>query len=192
MPHDLFIHAVKCVSCFPGQVALVGLFPAEDIIKGSWVARIQDIMSVTESCMARKGWWFKRPNQFVWIVIDYTTTMERHSIMILMMIVMISDHIPANYTEWRNLQLKVTIGITRVFHLVVLHIAWDNRHFTCITAVDHFYKRGVPVFRESMVTIELQLVSLVIVVTLDHLSGVVNIFGVLMPYIFQDNCRWVR
>ena len=35
MKYDLFIKGVDCVSCFPGQVGLIGLFPAEDIINGS-------------------------------------------------------------------------------------------------------------------------------------------------------------
>ena len=43
-----------------------------------------------------------------------------------------------------------------------------------------------------MVTIELQLVSLTIIVTLDHLTGVVYIFGIYMPYVLHEDSRWVR
>ena len=44
-----------------------------------------------------------------------------------------------------------------------------------------------------MMTVNLQLVGLAIVVTLDHLSSMVNIFSVLMPYVFQENRRsfWI-
>ena len=37
-----------------------------------------------------------------------------------------------------------------------------------------------------MVTIELQLVSLIVVVLLDHVSSVIDIFGVLVPYVLHD------
>ena len=42
-----------------------------------------------------------------------------------------------------------------------------------------------------MVSIELELISFVVVVLLDHISCVVNILGVLMPYVFHDNRRRV-
>ena len=38
-----------------------------------------------------------------------------------------------------------------------------------------------------MVTVELQLVGLAVIVLLDHVSGVINIFGVLVPHVLQDN-----
>ena len=41
-------------------------------------------------------------------------------------------------------------------------------------------------------TIELQLVGLVVEVTLNHVSGVVNVPGVLMPYVLHDKSRRVR
>ena len=42
-----------------------------------------------------------------------------------------------------------------------------------------------------MVTIKLELVGLIFVVALNHLSSVVNIFCVLMPYVLYDDARRV-
>ena len=55
----------------------------------------------------------------------------------------------------------------------------------------HFDESGVPAFVRSMVTIKLELVGLIFVVALNHQSGVVNIFCVMMRYVLNDNARRV-
>ena len=50
---------------------------------------------------------------------------------------------------------------------------------------------NVPVWLESMVTVELHLIRLTVIVALDHLSGMVYIFSILMPYSFYEDLRCV-
>ena len=56
----------------------------------------------------------------------------------------------------------------------------ENRFVACIAAVklmDHF---GVPVLDGTMVAVELKLVCLALVVTLESESGVVAVFGIFV------------
>ena len=135
--------------------------------------------------MARKATRFKRPNHFVCVAIDSTDTMERHAVLILI-IHFVSDLIPAHCNDVGNEQLCFTIAIGWVFHSKGLRVGCYHCHFTCICAVEHIYQYVVPVVSKSMVTIELQLVSLIVVVSLDHVSSVVDIFGFLVPYVLHD------
>ena len=50
---------------------------------------------------------------------------------------------------------------------------------------------NVPVWLESMVTVELHLIRLTVIVALDHLSGMVYILSILMPYSFYEDLRCV-
>ena len=50
---------------------------------------------------------------------------------------------------------------------------------------------NVPVFLETVVTVDLHLISLAVVVTLDHLPSMVYILSILMPYSFYENLRCV-
>ena len=54
--------------------------------------------------------------------------------------------------------------------------------------VDYAY---IPVFLETVVTIDLHLIGFTVIVALDHLSSMVYILGVLMPYSFYKNLRCV-
>ena len=50
---------------------------------------------------------------------------------------------------------------------------------------------NVPVCLESMVTVDLHLIRLTVIVALDHLSGMVYILSILMPYSFYEDLRCV-
>ena len=78
------------------------------------------------------------------------------------------------------------VDIAWVCYVKALSISCDHRHFSCICAVEHVDQCGIPVFCTSMMTIELQLVSLIVVMSLDHMSGEVHIFCVLMPYVLHQ------
>ena len=71
-------------------------------------------------------------------------------------------------------------------------VSCEHRILTCIAAVEHLYTLGVPVLHKNMVTVELQLVSLAVVMALVHESRVVHIFGPLMPNILREDRGWVR
>ena len=70
-------------------------------------------------------------------------------------------------------------------------ISCQYRIFTCITIMEHFDTFGIPVLNKSMMTVELKLVSFSIVMTLNLISSVVNIFSVFIEYILYQNRWWV-
>ena len=55
----------------------------------------------------------------------------------------------------------------------------------------HLDQCGVPVFVKAMVAVKLQLISLAFVISLNHLSSVEDVFGVLMPDILHDDSRCI-
>ena len=66
------------------------------------------------------------------------------------------------------IKTDVTIAICWVWHKIGCRIDGNHRVLTRITAMDHLDHLGIPVFRQSMMTVYLQLVSLTSVVPLDH------------------------
>ena len=52
---------------------------------------------------------------------------------------------------------------------------------------------NIPVFYETVVAVDLHLIRLTVIVALDHLSSMVYILGVLMPYSFYKylRCVWL-
>ena len=182
------MHGIKCVSCFPGHVGLKGLFPAEGVINLPGVAGILDIVSVAKGAVRREGRRLPRLDHFVPVAIKLANTMDWHAISTWL----IPDLIVAHCSDWSNVKCKFTIAICGVSHSEAWRISCDHRHLTSIAAVEHSDQRGVPVCGKSVVTIELQLVCLVVVVLLNHVSGVVNVSGVLMPHVLHHKGRWVR
>ena len=89
-----------------------------------------------------------------------------------------------------NCSFTVPIGI--VCHCEAIWIGRKNRVLTCIAVVELFNQVDVPELAEAVVTVDLQLISLAVVVALDHLSSLVHIFGVLMPYILDGYTRRIR
>ena len=73
---------------------------------------------------------------------------------------------------------RITITVLRVCISETTRIDCDYRFISCITAVQHLDRLNVPVGLHSHMTIKLQLISLSVVVTLDHYSGVVDIFSI--------------
>ena len=67
----------------------------------------------------------------------------------------------------------------------------EHRLLSGLTLMEHHNILNVPVFQKRGVTIYLQLVSLTIVMSLVHLSGMVYILGIFMPYIFNKDSRFV-
>ena len=77
------------------------------------------------------------------------------------------------------------------YDFVALWVDSDDRHVTRIAAMEHLDQFGIPVIVKAMVAVKLQLISLAFVMTLDHLSSVEDVFGVLMPDILHDDSRCI-
>ena len=185
MPQYSLIWGVKFISSLPSQVSLIGFLPVEDVIKLGRVGNVLDEMSVTKVRAAGETCCFKRPYKVNIVKIQLSTTYDWH-------FSVSSELVPAHCEDWIFQQFKLTIAVLRVFHTETIRIACNHRILTSITAMEHTDKHYVPVFRHSMVTIDLQLVGLIFIVTLDHVPSMVNIFRVSMPYVFYDNIWWVR
>ena len=182
--YENLVHRVKLVSRFPSQVSLIWFFPVKDIIKGFRIASIQNEMTVTENSTPSKYCCFKRPFKHQSIIIYWTTNYYWLEIIW-------SEIQPSHNRKPMICQRNATVVILRVIQFEAWRISWQYRVLTCITAVKHFDESGVPAFARSMVTIKLELVGLIFVVALNHLSSVVNIFCVLMPYVLYDDARRV-
>ena len=68
-------------------------------------------------------------------------------------------------------------------------VGCDHRILTRIAAMEHLNHFGVPVLNKAMVAVNLQLVSLVFVMALNHLSCVIDVLSVLMPDILNYESR---
>ena len=75
------------------------------------------------------------------------------------------------------------------YYAEALWVCCDHRLLTRIAAMKHLDHGGVPVLYKTMVAVNLQLVSLVIVMALDHLPCVEDVFRVLMPDILHHESR---
>ena len=58
--------------------------------------------------------------------------------------------------------------------------------------MEHLDTLGIPVFHKNVMSIDLHLISFAIVVSLIHDSGVIDIFAISGPSIFNMYRRWVR
>ena len=83
-------------------------------------------------------------------------------------------------------------AIFKVLLTVASSISREHWIFTCITFMEHLDALCIPVFYKSMMTIELHLVCFAVVVTLIQNSGMINIFSVSNPDIFNEKRGWVR
>ena len=92
----------------------------------------------------------------------------------------------------QRLKCDIAIAILNVCQKIARSICCDHRVLTRIAAVEHLDTLGIPVLHESMMTIQLHLISFTVVVLLTHNSGVVNIYGVPNPNTLDKDRGWVR
>ena len=79
--------------------------------------------------------------------------------------------------------MKLTVAIHRFSHTKAIRIGCQDRVLTCIAAMKHLDHRSVPVLGKSMMTVDRHLVRFAIIVTLNHVTCVVDIFCILMKYV---------
>ena len=135
MPYDLFMRCIDFVSCFPGQVSLVGLFPVKDMIKLRWVASVWYKMPVAKHEVCRNNWWFIGLLKRIVIKIDWAPTMNWQGI---------RERIPS-HSIFNNINYGQTKALLRVYDIKTSWIYWYNRVFTRITTVEHFNQPSIPV-----------------------------------------------
>ena len=183
MPNNFFCWDIKSVACFPSQVSLIRLLPNKDIIE-CLIASILYKMSTTEIKAASQAMRFKWPWQTL-MILSYNTIARYESFSV------ISELVPSHRCNWMiSNKSYFTEPIRVVCHCEAIRIGWKNRVFTCITTMKLFNQVYVPVLFEAVVAIDLKLIVLAIVMTLDHMSCMVHIFGLFMPYIFNEYRRW--
>ena len=81
----------------------------------------------------------------------------------------------------------LAICIKKITYCIWRSISCNDRVLARIAALELLDTFRIPVFRESVVTIYLQLVSFVLVITLNHLSDVVDIQGIFNINSFYDD-----
>ena len=133
-------------------------------------------MPVTEIIASSNAWCLERSLEKHIIVVQRSATNDRH-------FGVPSKLKPAHREDWIRKQMELTVAIFWVSHTKAVWIGCQDRVLTCITAMKHLDHRSVPVFRKSMMTVDRHLVGFTIIVTLNHVTCVVNILRVSMPYV---------
>ena len=131
---------------------------------------------MTEIIATSNAWRLERPYEIKIMKVYRSTTDDRHSSIV-------SELIKAHREDWIWEQTDFTVAVLKISHSKAIWIGCEYRHFTCVAAMEHPDHRRVPVFGHSMVTVNRHLVSLTVIVTLDHMPCVVNILRVGMPYV---------
>ena len=172
---------IELVPCFPCQVSLKGLFPCKDIIVLALVLGIYQKVPMTKDEISGQNWRFEWPREFVKIFLNWATRRGWLSIN--------PEFINSHTIRQIVFILQILADMKSFFHNFLIKISrrvcCEHRLLTSITLVEHHNILNVPVFQKRCVTIYLQLVSLTIVMSLVHLSGMVYILGIFMPYIFN-------
>ena len=140
-------------------------------------------MPVTKIKVPRNDCYLKRSVKLISIIIYGSPTVDWHAATIELK--------PSHCVNKIEVNIQLTIAIRVVFIFERRRIDCEYRFFARITAVEQLNSQGIPILCKYMVTIELQLVSLAIIVPLDHFTGIVDIFGVHMPYILHEDSRRV-
>ena len=90
---------------------------------------------------------------------------------------------PSERRSRSDYKLLLTYTVDYFTLLKTMRVDCEHRVFSSITAMKLFNKTNVPVLLETMMAIELQLVSFAVVMTLNHCSGVVHVSCIFMPNI---------
>ena len=147
------------------------------------VTNIFQKLSIAKNKVRRVARWFKWLYKFVNISLYFFTAPCRPSV-VPELLNLVRSYIPQ--------ELYTTLRIIRVKVFEIRCILWKNRILTCITAMEHLDTLGIPVFHKNVMSIDLHLISFAIVVSLIHDSGVIDIFAISGPTIFNLYRRWVR
>ena len=93
---------------------------------------------------------------------------------------------------WSIDEVGLAVAILGVRADVGSTIARDYRIFTRVAAVQHFDQSHVPVSKRAMMAVELQLVSLVVVVFLEPVACVVAVLSLIVGHLLHENrrCIW--
>ena len=128
---------------------------------------------------------FEWPRNLKMIIINCSRTRSMH-------FCVRSKFQPSDRWGWADWKFFCTFTFDYIKLFKVMWIDSEYWVFASVTAVELFYQIDIPVFLETMMTVELQLVGLPVVVTLNHRSGMVYISSVFMPDIFYDNVGFIR
>lgn len=140
-------------------------------------------MSVAEAKVSRGKHGLERPYKLICVPLKCATRPGWHSIGI--------PSILLKLLGWSINEIGVTVAILGVFAYVGSAIASDHRILSCIAAMKHFYQSHVPVSKEAMMAVELQLVGLVVVMFLKPVACVVAVLSLLVGNFLHDKSRWV-
>ena len=91
---------------------------------------------------------------------------------------------------WSIHEICLAVAIRGICTDVRSAVACDDGIFSRVAAVKHLDQSHVPVSKEAMVAIELQLVRLVVVVFLQPIACVVAVLSLFVGYFLHDKSRW--
>ena len=185
MKQDLFVRGIYRIPCLPGQVSLIRLFPRKysSVVKLGIVASIYQKLSITEVEVT----WVGRIQERLGHVFNIFCYAACHA----GRLTVLSD-LPNRHCVDSIRIINCTVAILEVCLIEPRCISWKHWILTCITVVEHLYALGIPVFNESVMTIELHLISLTVIVTLIHNSSMVYFSGFPVPSILNQDRRSVR
>ena len=99
---------------------------------------------------------------------------------------------PSEHRSWCNKNFIFTLIIIRVSCFKTVWVYCEHGVFTSITAVQLINHTYVPILSETHMAVNLQLICLAVIVTLNHCSRMVNVPCVLMPNIFHNKDGCIR
>ena len=91
---------------------------------------------------------------------------------------------------WSINEIGLAVAIRGICADVRSAVACDDGIFSRVAAVKHLDQRHVPVSKEAMVAVELQLVGLVVVVFLKPVACVVAVLSLFVGDFLHDKSRW--
>ena len=182
---DFFVRGIYSVPCLPGQVSLIRLFPCKysSVLKLGIVASIYQQLSIAEVEVS----WVGRVQEWLGHRFNIFRYMTCHAGGLTVL-----SYFPNRHCVDLENIISFTVAILEVCLTVGRCVSWKQWILTCIAVVEHLNTLGIPVFHESVMTIELHLISLTVIVSLIHNSSVVNFSGLPMPSILNQDRRSVR
>ena len=186
MIHGSFVWSIQFVPFLPVHICHPHLLPLVDIFEIlAFMACIFQQVSIAECVVRRCNWGFKRPGHPVLILVYFLKEPSRLALFWPVLIVRHSIHIA-------ELELLIALAIEFVYVSTRVCIDCDHGIFTCITTVQHLNHLCIPFCLCNVAAYDLKLISLILVVALQHMAGVEIACSLLVRYFFHIDrrCIW--
>ena len=186
MVHDCFIWSVQFVPLLPVHIRHPHLLPIVDIFEIlAVVARIFQQMSMAEGIVRGRSRGFEWPYHLVLILFKLFRVPRW---LTFLCPVLLMSHSVA----FTKLHLFFAFTVVRIFREAWVRINCDHWILARIAAMQHLYHLFIPQFISTIVTIDLQLIGLVLIVMLEYVAGteVARCLLVLYSYHLDSRCIW--